>query len=261
MLLWYKYLVLITHHPLKQKVAIVTGSSRGIGAGIAQYLMKKGFFVYVTFCTNKKAALSVCKKKKSCRILKLDLRKETDIKKCFDIIKKEHGYLDLLVNNANIETPGTTEEIDIDVWKEIFSIRVYGTFLTTKYAIPLLKKSKRSVIVNISSSLPIKGRPKYPAHTAAEAAIMSYTRTCAIDLARYGIRCHTVNPTMTRTDMWKDIGGYEDDEMWKRFAKENPLGRVGTPEDIGKAVYLLTTDETEYWNANEIYVNGGLHMK
>ena len=140
-------------------------------------------------------------------------------------------------------------------------VKLTGTFLVTKYAIPLLKKRNRSTIVNITSSLSQKGTPDYPAHAAAEAGVISYSKTCAVDLARYGIRTHMVNPTMTRTEMWKDIGGYDDDAMWQRFAANNPLKRSPTPEDIGKAVYMLTLDEAEYWNGNEIYVTGGSHLK
>jgi len=247
--------------PKDTKIALITGSSKGIGAGIAKYLMKKNFFVYITYCIDEKAAKEIAGGNQNCELVNLDLKNEDSIKRAFQKIETKHGVFDLLVNNASIERPGTTEEINASIWREIFEIRVTGTFLATKYAIPLLKKRKRSTIVNITSSLPHKGRPDYPAHTAAEAAVISYTKTCAIDLARYGIRCHTVNPTMTRTDMWKDIGGYDDEKMWKGFAKDNPLGRVSIPEDIGKAVYILTLEETEYWNGNEIYVNGGSHIK
>lgn len=243
------------------RIAVITGSSKGIGAGIANYLLEKDFFVYVTYNKDKDKAEEQFSNIKNCKILQLDLTNEDSVKSLFETVNNDFGKLDLLVNNASIEIPGRTEDISLNVWKMIFDIRVFGTFLATKYAIPLLKQNKRSTIVNISSALPHKGRPLYPAHTAAEAAINSYTKTCAIDLAQYGIRCHTVNPTSTRTDMWKVIGGYDDEEMWKKFAKDNPLGRTSTPEDIGKAVYLLTTDEAEFLNGNEIFVNGGIHIK
>lgn len=243
------------------KIALINGSSKGIGAGIAKYLLQKDFFVYVTYNKGKDKAEEQFSKVKNCKILQLDLTIEDSVKNVFETITNDYGKLDLLVNNASIEIPGRTEDISLDVWKQIFDIRVFGTFLATKYAIPLLKQNKRSTIINISSALPQKGRPLYPAHTAAEAAINSYTKTCAIDLAQYGIRAHTVNPTATRTDMWKTIGGYDDIEMWKKIANDNPLGRTSNPEDIGKAVYLLTTDEAEFLNGNEIFINGGAHIK
>lgn len=243
------------------KIALVTGSSRGIGAGIAEYLLNKGFYVYVTYFKNEALANDKFKGKKNCKIVKLDVRDEKSVKNVFNIIDKDFGKLDLLVNNANVEIPGTTEEIGVKIWKELFNVRVTGTFLCTKYALPLMKKVKRSTIINIASALPDKGRPRFPAHTAAEAAVISYTKTCAVDLARYGVRCHNVNPTTTRTGMWEDIGGYNDDKMWEDFAKQNPLGRVSTPIDVGKAVYFLTTDDAEYLNGLEFYVNGGAHLK
>jgi 3-oxoacyl-[acyl-carrier protein] reductase len=243
------------------KTALVTGSSKGIGAGIAKYLLKKGFFVYVTYCSSKDKAEKQFSDKENTQILHLDLREKSSVKKVIEKIQQYHSKLNLLVNNANVEIPGTTEEIDLEVWEEIFRIRVFGTFLMTKYSLPLLKKAELPLIVNISSALPRKGHPKFPAHTASEAAIDSYTKTCAVDFAKYGIRCHTVNPTATKTEMWKDIGGYDDDEMWKKFAQNNPLGRVSTPQDIGKAIYLLTRREAAYLNGNEIFVNGGVHLK
>ncbi len=243
------------------KVALVTGSSRGIGAGIAEYLLKKDFKVYVTYLKEKERAFSRFKKYKNAVIDQLDVTDEKSVKKLFDSIKKDEGALDLLVNSAAIEIPGKTEEISLATWDKIVNVKLTGAFIVTKYAIPLLKKRKRSTIVNITSTLSHSGTPDYPAHAAAEAGLISYSRTCAIDLARYGIRTHMVNPTTTRTEMWKDIGGFEDDKMWKRFAENNPLKRVSTPEDIGKAIYVLTLDETEYWNGEEIYVDGGSHFK
>lgn len=245
----------------KNKIALITGSSQGIGAGIAEYLLNKDFFVYVTYFKNEALATEQFKGRKNCKIVKLDVRDEKSVKKVFDIINTDFGRLDLLVNNANIEIPGTTEEIGVETWRKLFEVRVTGTFLCTKYALPLMKKTKRSTLINIASALPDKGRPRFPAHTAAEAAVISYTKTCAIDLARYGVRCHNVNPTMTRTGMWVDIGGYNDDDMWENFAKQNPLGRVSTPLDVGKSVYFLTTDDAEYLNGLEFYVNGGSHLK
>lgn len=243
------------------KVAIVTGSSKGIGAGIAQYLLHKEFKVYITYLKEKDKAYARFGKTTNAVIKQLDITDEESVKKLFDDIAKENDGLDLLVNSAAIEIPGTTEQISLAMWDGIVRVKLTGTFLVTKYAIPLLKKRKRSTIVNITSSLSQKGTPDYPAHAAAEAGVISYSKTCAVDLARYSIRTHMVNPTMTRTEMWKDIGGYNDDAMWQRFAANNPLKRSPTPEDIGKAVYMLTLDEAEYWNGNEIYVIGGSHLK
>ena len=243
------------------KVAVVTGSSRGIGAGIAKYLLDKQFTVYITYLKEKNRAEELFASYDRAIIKSLDVTNEASVKTLFTSIAKDQNGLDLLVNSAAIEIPGTLEEISLQTWRKVVDAKLTGAFLVTKYAVPLLKKRKRSTIVNITSSLSHKGAPKYPAHAAAEAGLISLSKTCAIQLAPYGIRTHMVNPTTTRTEMWKDIGGYEDEELWQRFANNNPLGRVSTPEDIGKAIYLLTTDEAEYWNGNEIYVNGGAHIK
>lgn len=245
---------------VNKKVAVVTGSSRGIGAGIAEYLLKKDFIVYITYFKEEDQANNHFGVKNDAKIVHLDVTSEDSIKKLFAKISEEKGGLDLLVNNAAIEIPGTTEDISLKDWTKIIEVKLTGAFLCTKYATPVLRKRKRSTIVNITSALSHKGAPRYPAHAAAEAGLISYTKTCAVDLARYGIRTHMVSPTTTRTGMWKDIGGFENDELWKKFAEKNPLKRVTTPIDVGKAVYLLTTDEAEYLNGNEIFVNGGVHL-
>ena len=111
----------MTSSKSKKQIALVAGSSRGIGAGIARYLMQKGFFVYVTYCQNLGRAKQVCKNQTHCKILHLDLTLEQAVKDAFNIIKQDFGYLNLLVNNANIEIPGTTEDITLEVWKKNFS--------------------------------------------------------------------------------------------------------------------------------------------
>ena len=115
-------------------------------------------------------------------------------------------------------------------WDETFDIRVRGTFLMTKYALPLFKKTQRSTIINITSSWAHEAQPSFPAAAAAEAAKMNFTKTSAVALAKYGIRTHSVNPGVTRTPLWDPWG--VDDKGWKEMAKNNPLGRNCTPEDV-----------------------------
>ncbi len=244
---------------MDKRVALVTGSSTGIGAGIARYLSENGYFVYATYLKNKALIEKEFKSDKNVSILNLDVRDEKGVKDAIEKIKRDSGRLDLLVNNAAVDYNIPVEEMDLDKWNETFDVRVKGTFLMTKYAIPLLKKAKRSTIINITSSWAHETQPSFPAAAAAEAAKMNFTKTCAIALAKYGIRTHSVNPGATRTPLW-DLWGVGDKE-WEAMAKANPLGRNCTPKDIAKMVKYLDSEEAEYLNGEEIYVNGGNHLK
>jgi NAD(P)-dependent dehydrogenase (short-subunit alcohol dehydrogenase family) len=163
------------------------------------------------------------------------------------------------VNNATVDYNISIENMDLKEWNETFDVRVRGTFLTTKHAIPLMKKSGRSTIINITSSWANETQPDFPAAAAAEAAKMNFTKTCAVALAKYGIRTHSVNPGVTRTPLWDPWN--VDDKGWAAMAKGNPLGRNCTPEDVAKIIYYLDSEEAAYLNGEEIYVNGGNHLK
>lgn len=184
---------------------------------------------------------------------------KNSVKKIFEEIKIASKQLHLLVNNASVDYKIPFETMDLDKWEETFAVRVHGTFLMTKHCLPLLKVNNRSTIVNITSSWAHETQPVFPAAAAAEAAKMNFTKTCAVTLAQYGIRTHSVNPGVTRTPLWDPWG--VDDEGWKTMAKNNPLGRNCTPTDVAKVIHYLDSEEAEYLNGEEIYVNGGNHLR
>lgn len=243
----------------EKRIALITGASRGIGAGAAKYLSEHGYFVYATYLKDKSLIEKEFKGNKNISIQYLDVRSEDSVKKVFDEVKKTSDRLNLLVNNAAVDYNITIEDIDLAKWNETFDVRVKGTFLMTKHAIPLMKKSGRSTIINITSSWAHETQPSFPAAAAAEAAKMNFTKTCALALAKYGIRTHSVNPGVTRTPLWDPWG--VDDKGWEAMAKANPLGRNCTPTDIAKMILYLDSEEAEYLNGEEIYVNGGNHLK
>lgn len=242
-----------------KRIALITGSSRGIGAGVAEFLLDKGYFVHITYLKDKDLAEKAFSKHKDTTIHYLDVTDEGSVKQILEAVKKQSRVLHLLVNNAAVDYLEPIEQISEKKWQETFDVRVKGTFLMTKYALPLLKKSKRSTIINITSSWAHETQPSFPAAAAAEAAKMNFTKTCAVALAKYGIRTHSVNPGVTRTPLWDPWR--VDDKGWEEMAKSNPLGRNCTPEDIAKAIYYLDSEEAEYLNGEEIYVNGGNSLK
>lgn len=242
-----------------QRVALVTGSSRGIGAGVAKYLLDRSYFVYVTYLRDEKLAKDQFKGEKNAHICKLDVGSETDVRDLAATVRNKSGVLHLLVNNAAVDFQLPIEKLDLERWEETFAVRVRGTFLMTKYFLPLLKKAGRATVVNITSSWAHETQPDFAAAAAAEAAKMNFTKTSAVALAKYGIRTHSVNPGVTRTPLWDPWG--VDDKGWAKMAQGNPLGRNCTPEDVAKVIYYLDSEEAAYLNGEEIYVNGGNHLR
>ncbi len=244
---------------MAQRIALVTGASRGIGEGIAHYLLSKGYFVHCTYFKDKKLAEKSFGDNQNAAIHWLDVRDENSVRNVIDVVKKTSGSLHLLVNNAAVDYSIPIEEMNLSEWNETFGVRVTGTFLMTKHSLELLKKAGRATIINITSSWAHETQPSFPAAAAAEAAKMNFTKTCAVALAKYGIRTHSVNPGVTRTPLWDPWG--VDDEGWNKMAQNNPLGRNCTPEDVAKIIHFLDSEDGAYLNGEEIYVNGGNHLR
>ena len=247
-----------------KKVIVVTGSSSGIGLGITKLLAEKGYAVFVTYHQEKekgeKAVKEITEKGGEATLVEVDVKSEDSVKKLFELVNKKYGKLDVLVNNAGIEKPNPIEKLNFKDWNDVVLTKINGHFLCTKYAIPLLKRAKISHIFNIVSSLGERPDPDYPAYCVGTAGTIAFTKMMAVHLGKYGIRVNGIALGTTKTPMWDTMGG-DDEKMWQSFAKNNPLGRVSTPQDIAKIIWLLLTQDAEYLNGNIIYVNGGGHLK
>lgn len=248
----------------KNKIALITGSSKGIGKAIAIRLAKEGYITYLTYCSDKKGGENAVQEIEGfggkAHLLKLDVRSEEQVKSAFELIKKDYGYLNVLVNNAGIEIPNETEKVSFDDWKTVTETKIHGNFLCTKYAVPLLKNQENANLIIIISDLGNNPDPQFPAYCVGTAGVIAFTKMMAVQLGKYGIRTNGISPGTTRTSMWNSMNG-DDDNMWNNFAKNNPMGRVSTPQDIANAVMMLINDESEYLNGNFIFVNGGGHLK
>jgi len=246
-----------------QKVAIVTGSSKGIGKAIAIRLAKDGYFVYVTHFTDEAGGQDTVEKIKKnggeSSLQKLDVSNEDSVSHLIKLVEKEFGHLDVLVNNAERDISKKMEDSTFDDWKLAIDTKLHGAWLSTKYAISLLKKSENANIIMISSNADEGPGADILSYATATAALTSLTKSLAIHLPKYGIRVNAVMPGQTRTDNWGDLKN--DHELWQKFAKENPMGRVATVEEIADAAMLLINDPHKYLNGNFLFVNGGNHLK
>ncbi len=247
-----------------KKVALVTGSSQGIGKGIALKLAENGYITFVTYLKNKlkgeNAAKEITKKGGIAELVKLDVKSEESVKKVFEKITNDYGSLNVLVNNAGIEVAKSIESISFDEWKDVVDTKINGNFLCTKYAIPLMKNQENANLIVIVSALGERPEPDYLPYSIGTAGTIAFAKAMAQHLGKYGVRTNAVVPGTTRTALWDTFGG-DDEEMWKTFAKNNPMGRVSTPEDIANAVLMIINDKSKFLNGNIIYMNGGSHLK
>lgn len=251
---------------METKIALVTGSSEGIGAGIAKLLGTKGYTTIVTYKSHKEEADKVVEHIKTnggnSIAVQLDVTSEESVKECFALVEKEFGKLDVLVNNAGVDGLSPIENCTFERWQAITRTKIDGNFLCTKYALPLLKKPGKADLIVIMSNLGDKPDVEDVAYSVGTAGIVCFVKTMALSLAKYGIRTNGVGPGETRTNLgyWKEAG-LATDESWQQFAKDNPLGRVTTPEDVAQTILTVIENPTQYWNGNFIYVTGGSHLK
>lgn len=246
-----------------KKIAIVTGSSRGIGKAIAIRLAKDGYFVYVTHFTNEVGGQSTVEEIKKVGgeafLQKVDVANENSVKELMTQVEKDFGHLDLLVNNACRDVSKNMQESSFEEWKMAIDSKLHGAWLCTKYAIPLLKKSNNANVIFVSSNADEGPSPEILSYATATGALNSFIKAMAIHLPAFNIRVNTVMPGQTRTDNWGEL--INDDKLWQEFADTNPMKRVATVEDVADAIMPLINDPHKFLNGNFLYVNGGNHLK
>lgn len=239
------------------KTALVMGSSRGIGRAIALNLHREGYKVAITYCYDEKAGKKVFEEiGEEGLLLKLDGGNEENVKEAVAEFSKKYDHLDLLVVSGMHDRPHGFKETSFEDWKFVLNSKLDSSFLVPKYFYPLLEKSKSAQIILNTSSVDDKPQIGALAYSVASAGVTNLAKAMAIELAPEGIRVNAICPGTTRTDNW--IGfGLEDDDMWKGFAKSNPMRRVPTPEDIADAVSYLVSDKAKFINGLFLYVDGG----
>mgnify|MGYP001613745935 CR=1 FL=1 len=245
---------------LEGKVAIVTGSDRGIGRGIAVAFAKEGCKVVVnSHEKNKNGDESVNEIKKlgsDAIFVVADVSKEGDVKTLVRKAIDKFGKVDILVNNEGILVFGTVDTLTEKEWDRQIDVNLKGVFLCTKYAVQqMIKQEKGGRIINISSIAGIVGFPGISAYCASKGGVTELTREVALDVAKYGITVNAINPGVIATDMTKSM--LDDPATKKTFLESTPMGRVGQPEDIGNAAVFLAMDESSFVTGHNLVVDGG----
>lgn len=244
---------------LKDKVAIVTGASKGIGAAIAKHLASEGAKVVVNYSSSKEGADRVVKEieKNGGKALAVqaNVSLQKDIEHLFAETLKAFGKVDVLVNNAGIYEFAPLEEVSADHFHKLFDLNVLGLILTSQAAVKYFGKSGGSII-NISSLASASALPTTVVYSATKAAVDSITKTLSAELGPRHIRVNSVNPGMVDTEGVRAIG-FDKSEFREEYEKKTPLGRIGQPEDVAPAVTFLASDDASWITGESFFVTGG----
>lgn len=243
---------------LKNKVAVVTGASKGIGAAIAKHLAAEGASVVVNYSTSKAGADRVVdeivKKGGKAIAVQANVSKLPDIQKLIAQTVKTYGKLDILVNNAGVYEFTPLENITAEFYHRMFDLNVLGLILTSKEAVNHFGPSGGSII-NISSLASVLAVPEASVYSATKAAVDTITRSLSMELGPRKIRVNAVNPGVVATEGTSEL---IQGDFLKEAVDRTPLGRVGQPTDIAPVVAFLASDDAAWITGETIFVSGGL---
>jgi len=246
---------------LKDRVAMVTGGSRGIGRACALALARAGARVVITYAGNEAAAqetLSLLEKASGqARALKFDVSDTGACQAAVEQVVKELGRLDVLVNNAGVAVDGLVMRVKDADWDLQLDTNLKGPFALIRAACRPMMKQRSGAIVNITSVVGEMGNAGQAAYSASKAGMIGLTRSVARELASRNIRVNAVSPGFVDTDMTAKIGG----EVRQRLLQGIPLERLGTAEEVASAVVFLASDLASYITGEVLKVNGGMYME
>jgi len=245
---------------LSGKIALVTGGSRGIGFATAKILSENGATVIITAKNQERLEKSTSEIPNVIGIT-ADIRNRNDVKNVVSRIVEKFGKLDILVNNAGIFPKiKQLHEIDEDEWNEVLDVNLTGQFRFTKEAIPYLQKTSGSII-NISSDAGLKAYQGFnaDAYSASKAALILLTKCWALEYAKDKIRVNCICPGVVDTDMTKPFLKTQKDKEFMN--NEHPIGRIGQPEEVGKAVLYFVSDDASWITGAILAVDGGESIK
>lgn len=248
---------------LENKVAIITGSSRGIGYEIAKLYLKEGAKVMICGSKDESALKAVSMLKEELNItddfisgIGVNLKDNSSVERVVEETINKFGKLDILVNNAGITSRESLTDADDEVFYNMFEINFYGPMRLIRASVPYMKENGGSII-NTSSMVGIYGSPNQAAYTSSKFAINGLTKACAKELGQFNIRVNAVAPGVVGTDM---VAGNVTEEMKQGLIRMTPLRRMAGPEDLAGAYLYLASDEASFTTGAIIQVDGGLIM-
>lgn len=240
----------------KSKVALVTGSSRGIGRAIAAQLAREGYAVGVNYYERRDKADELVSQltQEGCRALAVqaDVSKRGEVDAMVKTVEDAFGPISVLINNAGVAGQALFQDVTDELWDRYFAVNLNGARNTIQAVLPQMLHEKSGVIVNISSIWGQHGASCEVTYSCTKHALIGLTRSLALELAPSGIRVNCVAPGVIDTDMARELGG----EVLDDLVEQTPLGRLGTPQDIANAVAFLASDKASFITGQVLTVDG-----
>lgn len=235
-----------------KKTALITGASRGIGSAIALRLAEDGYFTVINYNTSREAAEIIASITGGIAV-KADVSDPVEVSEMMNIIALRSGGIDLLVNNAGISISGLFTDIPVQREQRMWDVNVNGVFNCTRAVLPRMINKKSGRIINISSMWGQVGASCEVHYSAAKAAIIGFTKALAKEVGPSGINVNCIAPGVIQTEMNRQHSA----ETMDALREETPLCRLGTPEDVAKAVSFLASPDSDFITGQVMGVNGG----
>ena len=251
---------------LQNKVALISGSARGIGEAIARAFAREGATIIVTDIRDEQG--EGVSRSIGALYRRLDVREENDWARVTSEIVETFGHLDVLVNNAGITgfengfVAHDPEHTALQDWHSVHAVNLDGVFLGCKYGIRAMRATGTGSIINISSRSGMVGIPAASAYASSKAAVRNHSKSVALYCAEQGlqIRCNSIHPAAVLTPMWEPMlgNGPDRDARVREFVKDTPMRRFGMPEEVAALAVLLASDEAAYMTGTELTIDGGI---
>lgn len=244
---------------LEGKKALITGGSRGIGKATSLLFARAGSDIAINYLSQGQAAEEVKEEVsrvgRECLVFKADVSHKNDIMLMVKNILEIWGRIDILVNNAGIWTYGEMGSMPEEIWAETMKVNLDGVFHTCNAVVPGMKEKKRGWIINVSSTAAVRGEAFHSHYAASKGALVSLTKSLAVELAPFNIRVNCVAPGWVDTDMC--AGVFKDADFRREVQESIPLRRIPLPEDIAGPILFLASDLAQHITGEVINVNGG----
>ncbi len=246
---------------LNDKISLVTGSSRGIGAAVAQELARRGSTVVVNYRSDQEGATSVCEAIRneggSCSLLQADVSVSEDAAGLVKEVLKQYGQIDILVNNAGLTRDGLLMSMKADDWDTVIQTNLTSVYQVTRPVVRSMIRKRSGRIINISSVIGLRGQAGQVNYAASKAGLLGFTKSLARELGSRGITVNAIAPGFIPTALTAVVS----QEHLESIIEATPLGRMGTPEEVAKAVAFLASDDAAFITGQTLSVDGGLSMQ
>ncbi len=245
---------------LKDKIAIVTGGSRGIGRAISLAFAKEGADVAIIYLEKEQEAKEVINEitavGRKCMAFNVDVSDFEEVNAIVEVVVETFGQIDILVNNAGITRDITLKKMSKEMWDEVIDVNLNGVFNCTKAVTDHMRKRKTGRIINISSIIGFTGNIGQTNYAAAKSGILGFTKALAREVARVGITVNAIAPGFINTDMMKTI----PENIKRQLLEQMPMGRFGEPHEVANVAVFLALEDSSFITGTVVHINGGLYM-